>query len=233
MFWLTRRRCLSPVPERWWMMRELCSSLHSQGLSAAEPHLYILHSSHYPGNPIWRAWGNQTSHANQHLQVTKQDLISPQALFLPWGIQVEGMERYDWLPQIRTGWEVSGGACVVETGGLPQGPASPSARRDWSWPHSPRLQSRASGEDSGHIWQDDEMMALFPWSWAGFPGSLNLQVILPLLAPVGILYQLMSVSGLIIIKQEKLRNYEFIDTSVLILMACVFNGLFIIQWFIF
>ena len=77
------------------------------------------------------------------------------------------------------------------------------------------------------------MMALFPWSWAGFPGSLNLQVILPLLAPVGILYQLMSVSGLIIIKQEKLRNYEFIDTSVLILMACVFNGLFIIQWFIF
>lgn len=40
----------------------------------------------------------------------------------------------------------------------------------------------------------------------------------------------MSVSGLIIIKDLKLRNYECVDTSVLILMVCLlFNGLFILS----
>lgn len=50
------------------------------------------------------------------------------------------------------------------------------------------------------------------------------------LAPVCRLHQLMSVSGLIIIKDLKLRNYECVDTSVLILMVCLlFNGLFILS----
>lgn len=38
----------------------------------------------------------------------------------------------------------------------------------------------------------------------------------------------MSVNGLIVLKDKELRNYECVDTSVLILMVCVFNGLFIL-----
>ena len=54
-----------------------------------------------------------------------------------------------------------------------------------------------------------------------------------MLAPVRSLHQLTSVNGLIIIKDKELRNYECVDTSVLILTVCVFNGLFIMQWFVY
>lgn len=70
-----------------------------------------------------------------------------------------------------------------------------------------------------------------PLLGAGRPPSAAgaLQLNLPVLAPVRSLHQLMSVSGLIIIKDKKLRSYACVDTSVLILMVCLlFNGLFVL-----
>lgn len=73
-------------------------------------------------------------------------------------------------------------------------------------------------------------MARFPQPWQALSAARVPAVdSVSVLAPVCRLHQLMSVSGLIIIKDLKLRNYECVDTSVLILMVCLlFNGLFIL-----
>lgn len=69
-------------------------------------------------------------------------------------------------------------------------------------------------------------MALFLQAWAASVSSLTLRSwFAPMLAPVSSLHQLTSVNGLIIIKDKELSMN--VDTSVLILTVCVFNGLFI------
>lgn len=81
-----------------------------------------------------------------------------------------------------------------------------------------------------------EMMKWHSFSSPGQPLSAeteSLQLTLHMLAPVCSLRQLMFVNGLIVLKDKELRNYECVDTSVPILMVCVFNGLFIIKWFVY
>lgn len=99
--------------------------LHSQGLSAAEPHLCALYSSHCQA--IQRTWGCQGDCANICKWPSKTSL-SPS--FIPsLGYQVEGRRRYDWSP-LNKAWLGTLWRCLLRWDGhLPTVQPDPSARR--------------------------------------------------------------------------------------------------------
>lgn len=130
-------------------------------------------------------------------------------------------------PSIRPGWEVSGGASCIEMDICPQSSQTPQQEEVRAPSQPPRLQSRSlPGRQWPHLQRRrDGTLPPALGSLCQQPDSP--QLVLPMLAPIRSLHQLTSVNGLIIIKDKELRNYECVDTSVLILTVYVFNGLFI------